>query len=383
MKHSLWLVIFSITFWPIFSTVDPYSVTLAATATDTIPASSTSTSSSTNCSSSGTVYGGGSMSYCNNSNNQLDSQDDTKKLNDQGSSSATSAGMAATAAGMAMIAAGIALMANPNTAPAGAAMVAAGTALLMSGMQAMQAAQKMAGNAGISGYRGTNMGNIVKPGLSGTNLGDGSGTSGIKIDSSLLRNGKVGSIMDDFENKTGISRDDLKSQLEAGNSPAAIMAGSKKFGGASEAQLQNMLDKNSANAEPMSGQEMMDKLGLTADDLKGTGEENTYATGSGGSRSPASRSGGGGSSLDSLLGKSSDALGSGTIGGVGSDKGLSPEIQSALDRSGITNRTLFQMVHTQYKKKTPMMFGQPASTNPLTNANDNPFSNLSGAKVEL
>jgi hypothetical protein len=373
MKHSIWLVILGITFWPIYSNVNPYSLAHA----------STSTNSNTNCSASGTVYGGGSMSHCNTSDNQQNTQDDTKKLNDQGSSSASSAGMAAIAAGMAMIAAGVALMANPPTAPAGAALVAAGTALLMAGMQAMQAAQNMANNAGISGYRGTNMSNIAKPGTNGTQIGTGSGASGIKIDSSLLRNGKVGSIMDDFENKTGISRDDLKSQLEAGNSPAAIMAGSKKFGGASEAQLQGMLDKNSANAEAMSSQEMMDKLGLTAEDLKGSGEENTYAMGSGSSRSPASANGGS-NGLDSFLGKPADgAIGSGTIGGLGSDKGLSPEIQSALDRSGITNKTLFQMVHSQYKKKTPMMFGQPSKTNPLTNASDNPFANLSGAKVEL
>jgi hypothetical protein len=371
MKYGIFFIILGITFWPMYPTLDPYQLAQAETSTNS------STSTGTNCSTSGKVYGGGSMNHCNTSDNQQNTQDDTKKLNDQGSNSAASAGMAAIAAGMAMIAAGVAMMSNPPTAAAGAALVAAGTALLMAGMQAMAAAQKMANNAGISGYRGTNMSTLNTATLSGTDVGNGSGASGIKIDPSLLRNGKIGSIMDDFEKKTGISRDDLKDQLEAGKSPAEIMAQSNKFGGASEAQLQGMLDKNSGGT-PLSNQEMMDKLGLTPEDLMG---ENVYAqSGSGGPRSPASNSGSNG--LDGLLGKPGDA-GSAVIGSSLDVKGLSPEIQSALDKSGITNRTLFQMVHSQYKKKTPMMFGQPSTANPITTNDNNPFANLGGAKVEL
>lgn len=310
------------------------------------------------------------MDYCGNTDNQTDSQNDTKSLNDQGSSSAAGAGMAAIAAGMAMIAAGVAMMSNPPTAAAGAALVAAGTALLMAGMQAMAAAQKMASNAGISGYRGTNMGT-----LNGANVGAGTGASGIKIDPSLLRNGKIGTIMDDFEKKTGISRDDLSEQIQAGKSPAEIMAQSKKFGG-NEAQIQAMLDKNSGGT-PLTNEEMMDKLGLTPEDL--IGGEHVYAQGGGAARSPASS---GASSLDSFLGKAPDA-GNSVIGAPIEVGGVSPEVQAALDRSGITDRTLFQMVHSQYKKKTPMMFGQPSRGNPLTTNDNNPFANLSGAKVEL
>lgn len=379
MKYGIFFIILGVTFWPMYPTLDPYQLAHAETSTNTNTTSNTSTSTSTNCSSSGKVYGGGSMSHCNTSDNQQNTQDDTKKLNDQGSSSAAGAGMAAIAAGMAMIAAGVALMANPPTAPAGAALVAAGTALLMAGMQAMAAAQKMANNAGISGYRGSNMSTLNTSTLSGTDIGNGSGASGIKIDPSLLRNGKVAAIMDDFEKKTGISRDDLKDQLESGKSPAEIMAQSNKFGGASEAQLQSMLDKNSGGT-PLTNQEMMDKLGLTPEDLAGSGE-NVYAQSTGGgSRSPASNNSGAG--LDGLFGKPGDST-SGAANAQLEAKGLSPEIQSALDKSGITNRTLFQMVHSQYKKKTPMMFGQPSSANPLTNNDNNPFANLNGAKVEL
>lgn len=365
MKYGIWFIILGVTFWPTYPTFHGSSGLAFATATST----STSTSTSTNCQSSGQVYGGGSMDYCGNTDNQTNSQNDTERLNDQGSSSAAGAGMAAIAAGMAMIATGVSMLSNPPTAAAGAALIAAGTALLMAGMQAMAAAQKMASNAGISGYRGTNMGT-----LNGADVGGNSGASGIKIDPSLLRNGKIGTIMDDFEKKTGISRDDLASQVQSGKGPAEIMAQSKKFGG-NESQIQSMLDKN-AGAAPMTNEEMMDKLGLTPEDLVG---ENVYASGGGGARAPASSTG---SSLDSFLGKAPDS-GNSVIGNPIEVGGISPDVQAALDRNGITDRTIFQMVNSQYKKKTPMMFGQPSRGNPLTNSEDNPFANLSGAKVEL
>ena len=81
----------------------------------------------------------------------------------------------------------------------------------------------------------------------GTSDGTRSGTTdGIKIDPSLARTGKAATIFDDFEQKTGMSRDDFLDALNKGKTPAEIMAGNKKFGPPGAAQ-------NALNAASTSG----------------------------------------------------------------------------------------------------------------------------------
>ena len=109
------------------------------------------------------------------------------------------------------------------------------------------------------------------------------------------------------------------------------------------------MDKALANNAPLSGQDVMNKLGLTNEDL------GAYGAG-GGERKTAAASA---TDFDSLFGKNNldaAAAAAGMADGAGKD-GLSKDVQDALDRNGITSRTIFQMVHAQYAKKMPMMFG--------------------------
>jgi hypothetical protein len=371
---------------------------------------STNTSASTStCTDSRGNYQGFTDNRCYNmnqntkDNNQKNTQEDTKNTNDQGSQQSSMLGMLAIAGGMAMIAAGTAMLSKPPTAPAGAALIAAGAALLMAGMQAMAAAGEMANDAGTAGY---NVGRLDRLGTygvtsTGTNTATGGSinnkpnASGVKIDPSLLRSGKSSLILDDFEGKTGISRDELAQALIDGKTPAEIMAGNKKFGGKSADEMNKMLGDAAASNGPMSSSDAMDKLGLSAEDLaalgkntgmSATGEENTYGAGGGAGGSGASRKPDSSSStnFDGLFGgPKADPAGAGVVGGAGS-LGLSPEVQAALDRNGITGHSIFQMVNSQYKKKTPMMFGVPTAAKPTAGSADNPFGNIgSGGKIEF
>lgn len=286
---------------------------------------------------------------------QLQHQNDANKLNQQGDNSSTSLGLAAIAAGMAMMAAGAAMMASPPTVAPGMALMAAGIALMMAGMAALAAASNMRKNGQQAGGYANNLGPTAESvkSIGPGNLSNESNGSSIKIDPALARNGgKIGEILNDFENKTGLSRDDLINGLNAGKSPAEILAGSSKIG-KSESELQKMIDSTMANTNPLTGEEVMDRLGLNAQDLAGEG---AYSA-SGGDRkinsaAPAT-------DFDSLFGKpgAGDTGGGVALGGGTKDGSISPEVQAALDRNGISSRSIFEMVRAQYHKKTPLMFG--------------------------
>lgn len=405
MKIMIYTLVLSVGLGPICHIVDPtlaYAATSTATNTstssttntntNTTTSSNTSTSTSTatnaNCANSGAVYGGGAaFSHCNKNDNQQNSQTDTEDLNDSGAQQSKMLGMMAIAAGAAMVAAGMAMV------PPNMGLIAAGMALILAGTQALAAASKMDKNANKAGYNAGNMSGISNNGTpSGSSIGESGSTPGIKIDPSLARTGKASAIFDDFEQKTGISRDELINGLESGKSVPEVLGGSKKMG-ASEAQLAGMMDKASSSGAAMGADEAMAKLGLTAEDLaaygkntgmSATGEESVYGIGAGGgSRNPNSANT---NSLDALFGAGTGVGAGGNdpnaLGGAG--LGLSPDVKAALDRNGITNRSIFQMVNEQYKRKTPMMFGVPAKRPTLGGTQENPFSNLgSGGKIEL
>jgi hypothetical protein len=154
--------------------------------------------------------------------------------------------------------------------------------------------------------------------------------------------------------------------------------------GMSADQLKDAID----NATPASADDVMAATGLTPEDLAAMGKGGSgsdlgtsYAQGSAGAdRSPASTTG---SSLDSLFAKKDLNPGSGVVlDKDGKPQGLSPDVKAALDRNGITGLTLFQMVSSQYKRKTPMMFGVPAKT--AVDNPDNPFGDLNkGEKIKF
>ena len=131
-------------------------------------------------------------------------------------------------------------------------------------------------------------------------------------------------------------------------------------------------------------QEEIDAMAKANMAASATGDDNSYGSGSGGaaSRSTASTSpdfsayGNGNNTPTgafSLTGASS--------GAPGAAGNLSAGVQSALDRSGITSRSIFQMVHDQYKKKTPMMLG--SQERKAASHADNPFADLSKDQIEL
>lgn len=353
----------------------------------------TGTSTDTNCHPGTTLYGGGQWNYCNRkaNTNQDNTQEDTKDLNDKGADKSSALGMAAIAAGMAMVAAGMALLSSPPTVPAGMALIAAGMALIAAGMAALAAASKMNNNANKAGGNAIKMDNLTDPYKStistdtGKNadgssklpevkkvdLGDGN-TSGIKIDPALLRNGKLDGIFGDMEKNTGLNRDELANGLANGGNPLSMLANSPALKGksiGSEGNLNKMMDDTMSKGNLPGAEDMMNQLGLTEGDLASNG---------GGSRGPAAPST---PNIDSLFPTSAvEKPSSGN--GVSSTLRVSPEVQAALDKNGITGRTIFEMVHNQYVKKTPLMFGvqerKPDGTK------DNPYSGLNGGgKLDL
>ena len=368
--------------------------TLTGTRTETGLTTNTNTGSSTdtNCHTGGAQYGGGQWGACTrgSNNNQDNSQEDTKGLNDNGANQSTMLGLAAIAAGMAMVAAGMALLPAPPTTPIGVALIAAGMALIAAGMAALAAASKMNNNANKAGNNAYKMDNLnpyqstisnstsTNAGTGTSTLGDvkkvdvGDGTtSGIKIDPALLRNGKLDGIYGDLEKKTGLNRDEFANAMAGGANPLALLSNSPALRGkasASEGNLQKMMDDTLAKGNPPNADEMMNQLGLTSEDL------GVVAPGGGGARAPSAAAQ---PNIDSLFPVSGDTK----AGASGGDfMKISPEVQAALDKNGIVHgRTIFEMVHSQYVKKTPLMFG--VHERKINGTADNPY--LGGEKIEF
>lgn len=306
-----------------------------------------------------------------NPQTQAKSQNDAKNENDDGSQQSSMLGMMAIAAGTAMMATGAAMMSSPPSASAGAALMAAGAALLAAGMAGMAAAAQMAKNAGTAGGYQNNLETIT------TSPVGGKDTPGkIKIDPSLLRDPKAEAIFSDLKNKTGLSVEDLAKGLNDGKSIGEMIA---KKGGVSADKINAAI----ANASPLGSQEAMEKLGLTPEELAAMAKnasqgEDSYAQTGASDRKPASAAN---TNYDALFGAGSkDQTGAGTFASLDGTK-VSQEVQEALDRKGLTGKSIFEMVHTQYKRKTPMMFGvQEGKSKSLT---ENPFANLKSGGLEI
>lgn len=378
------------------TTTNVSTITGSNTETGLTTNTNTGSSTDTNCHGASNLYGGaGSWAACNRAknNNQDNTQEDTKDLNNQGADKSTALGMAAIAAGMAMVAAGMALLPSPPTTPIGVALIAAGMALIAAGMAALAAASKMNNNANKAGNNAYKMDNLspYKSTITDGKSGDGNGTgtssldpgkvdvgegggTGIKIDPALLRQGKMDGIYGDLEKKTGINRDEFADAMANGGNPLALLSNSPALRGkasASEGNLQKMMDDTMAKGNLPNADEMMNQLGLTADDL---GKGNVVDLGAGG-RGPSA-----------ATQPSIDTLFPGTEPKAGASGGdfmkISPEVQAALDKNGIVHgRTIFEMVHSQYVKKTPQMFG--VQERKIDGTLNNPYSSLNGDKMEL
>jgi hypothetical protein len=223
--------------------------------------------------------------------------------------------------------------------------------------------------------------NTVDGGGNGNGNGDGGASTGIKIDPALLRSGEVSTHLADLAGKLGVGTDAMSQAIQDGS--AAGMLGDHL--GMSSDGVQKAMDNASAN--PMSADDMKAKLagmglptsgigsgdgGLLAGDSSGASSAGNYAIGGGGA-------GGGGRKLASdSNGSSSANSGMGAMNGKfgngkdAKDGKLSKDILDAMARRGMTNDTIFQIVHRQYLKKAPMMFGTEAPK--AAAPHENPFS---------
>ncbi len=297
----------------------------------------------------------GAQAKTKNKNNvtQRDAQQQTKDENEKGAQIAQLIGVATVALGTAQIyqgytqiTTGRSMQSNPYTAAAGAAMVtqgqigvATGTISVLSGVSGLAGAKKMKQNAAIAG---ANMGQIDSL---GKNADDN-----IKIDSSFLNNDDVGRVLDGFEKAMGIPRDGLLNALNKGVDPFDLLA--------AKGMPKSLLDELKAKGEEAianGAKPDLEKYGLSAEKIAegmGIGD----LSGGGGMMASTKP---GGPNLDDLLGgltKDSDT--EIETGGVDPSKiGIDPEVQKALDKAGVTNKTLFQMVSMRYRARTPALFG--------------------------
>jgi hypothetical protein len=406
MKTGLWILILALTSWsiggdrgwstayagiqltPTHTSITTESLANGQIITKTEVQYSTTTttdvSTSTSCG-----KDGASWSFCNPTDpaQQKNSEQNNKANNDQGANQSTMLGMAAIAAGAAMVAAGVAMMASPPTAPAGAALMAAGMVLIAMGMAALAAAAQMNKNANQSGVNGEHLDNLSTPyqstissmpstntnsEIGNSNVGPGGNTTGIKIDPALTRVGKLDTIFSDMENKTGLNREALLDAVGSGQNPLDVLANSPAMSGkpaGSSANLQKIMDDTLAKGNLPSGQDVMDKLGLTTGDL---------GANSGGGADPNRGLASASPNLDGMFPGPSTTPSDGKNSGTAMK--VSSEVQAALDKNGITGRSIFEMVHQQYTRKTPMMFGVQKEKN---GTSANPYSNLGGEKIEI
>lgn len=304
MKTGLWILILALTSWTIDG--DHW----IGTAWAGVSLSATNTSTSTVVNGSGQVVTQTTVQYLTTTTTdastdtsvsvgappdptQQNAELNNQANNNQGANQSSTLGMAAIAGGTAMAAAGAAMMANPPTAAAGAAMMAAGMAMIASGMAALAAADQMNNNANQSGTNAGNLNNLAGPYLStlsstsststavntaavstGTSdTGSGGSTTGIQIDPALTRTGQLDTIFSNMENQTGLTRDALMNAVSSGQNPVDVLANSPAMAGnpaGSAANLQKIMDDTMAKGNLPSGQEVMDKLGLTPADLGGS-----------------------------------------------------------------------------------------------------------------
>ena len=258
---------------------------------------------------------------------QQAAQQNTQNKNNDGKNQSNAAGMAAIAAGAAMVAAGMA------TVPPNVGLIMAGIALIAAGMAALAAASKMGQNEDTAAGQNKDMSNISTPPVDPLNNGK---NGDIKIDPSLLRDGPSDQAFAALENKTGMSREDFVKGLANGQSVGSLIANSPKKP-MSEGQFNSMLD----GATPMDQKEALDRMGLS-DRFKN--DENVMniagAGGSSTSRAPNSNQ----PSLDDLFGRKNTDDGK-NVGDLKMPQtSVGKEVQAALDKNGISTRSLFAMV---------------------------------------
>ncbi len=243
--------------------------------------------------------------------------------------------------------------------------MATGGLMLLNGLMSLNAANQAGKNAASAYGNATSMGSYPisgtspTPGSSNSGL-DNTGRSGelVKIDPSLLRTGKANDIMGQFEQKFGMNRDGFASAVLNGEDPR------KLFNSAPRNALSNAdMNKATNAAKAMSDSEKAAALSNTGieeaqKDLlaRMNNPENEIKTG-GGAASGLSRFTASKKSDEELEDLGNPAANPEAMA-------VSPEVQAALAQralderaNGITDQTIFQVVHAKYREKAKMIFG--------------------------
>ncbi len=237
-----------------------------------------------------------------------------------------------------------------------------GGLMLLNGIMGLQAAnqsQQMAdnslGNAGnMSSYNPNAATSPTGPGSS--NLGGNGNTAQVvKLDPALLRTGTANNIMGQFEKTFGIPRDKFADGVLGGEDPRKIL-GSAPMNALSNADMNKATD----GAKAMSAADKAKALGGT--DLANAEKELAGRMGDG----TVNLAGGPAPTRAVASEKKGEKIAENEepAAEITATPSLSPEVQKALadkehqDRlNGITDMTIFEVVHAKYREKSKMIFG--------------------------
>jgi hypothetical protein len=280
-----------------------------------------------------------------NTLNQQDAQKQNQQKAKEGQGMAQLMGIASIALGGYMIKTGVQTNAS-CTCGAGTPMIISGAMAIMQGIQGLMGAQKLGQMANTSAGFSGNLGSMG-PGT--TKFNTNAGSSGFSFDPNALKQGKIGDIMSRFEKATGMTRDALSKALMSGAKPQDILAKA----GISNADLAKAMAGASAaiKKDPNALAANNKKLGID----KLTNGINFGSMDAVASSKSAGASVGGDLMKDLNLG--GEELAPPAAKDIPPNE-VSAELQAEMDKAGLTDKTIFQMVRNQYDKKTPMLYGQ-------------------------
>lgn len=239
--------------------------------------------------------------------------------------------------------------------------LAQGGMQLLQGLMGLMAAQQAGNNANqaADNAAGLDTLNSGVTGIKSTKLGSGnSGTSQIKIDPNLLREGKANAVMTAFEKHFGIPRDEFANSVANGVDPRQLAMNAPKNALTADSLNMGMsAAKNMSQAEKDAAMKAAGLAELQAQLAAKAAEAGGELNASGGSKKSAGKS-----ELDDIPELNLDAAKTVEADRApAADAGLSPELQAVLAQKETESQregsTIFQVVHRKYQEKLRMIYG--------------------------
>ncbi len=299
---------------------------------------------------------------------QRKAQEDARNNKQAGANAANMLGIGLMAAGTIMVIIG------SNPPPGGnPAMLPPGLFMIAGGLGAMMAGAAMNQNAGQNQGFANNLGSLAPPDPKvnpGFNVDNGTDPrrgkfnsnrigSSVAINSDDLRNGTLGEIFDKFEAETGLNRENFARSLLEGKSPSELLDG--KVNDLTKEQLEKGIQAAQSNLlagdgfqselEELAKEAGLDELYAKMNDSNGTDFKGASRGLAGGSKKPVKKF-----DFNSLK-EPSKVEQKFDLAKTDFDK-LSDEVKAQLLKEGRVGISLFDMVARQYRKKTPLLFGQ-------------------------